>query len=285
MLINEKLTTETAAALEAGMELGADGAKFEKFEGVPVIVRRNGVTTEFRPELLARPTRATGTLALHGLVSFCEHFKKYKNHDSIILVDADPEGKRGAKFVGILNYHGVTDPAHGDFRDEYTAKLSFEWNRWMAKNGVMMAHREFLEHLEDVRDLIVEPAGADLMELIGNLEGKVNATFDNALNLHNGSMKLSYSEDVEIKSGQLAGKRKDEMIVPTEIVAQLPIFEYEAPYKVTCRLRYRIQNKQLMFGYEVKSPHLLIQDAVKGQCAVVETVTETKPMYGVCPVK
>ena len=38
MLINEKLTTETAAALEAGMELGADGAKFEKFEGVPVIV-------------------------------------------------------------------------------------------------------------------------------------------------------------------------------------------------------------------------------------------------------
>ena len=286
MIINENIKTDVGAAIDAGIALGSDGAKFDKVEGIPAIIKQTDFTVELRQDLLARPLRPTGTLTTHNLESFCRHFKKYKDADSVILVDSDPEGKRGANFVGILNYHSTTAAAHGDFRVAYTAKLSVEWNRWMSKNGKLMGHAEFLEHLEDVKDLIKEPDGAGLLDLISSLEGKVSARFENALNLHNGRMKLAYVEDVELKQGQPVTPRKGDMEVPTEIVAGISPFEFGSPYRVENRLRYRVQNRALCFSYEVIDAHNIIRDAVQGQVKEIEALTDgTIPLYGVPPTK
>jgi uncharacterized protein YfdQ (DUF2303 family) len=276
---------DAQACLDAGQLIGGASVRLEVTHGVPAFVVKDGFKVELHPELLPRPTRHTGTLPVANLESFCRHFKKYANPDSVILVDADPEGKRGANFIGILNYHHTGDAEHCDFRVTYTAKLSVEWNRWMSKNGKLMGHTEFLEHLEDVKDLIKEPDGAGLLDLISSLEGKVSARFENALNLHNGRMKLAYSEDVELKQGQPVGVKKGDMEVPTEIVSGIAPFEFGTPYRVENRLRYRIQNRSLCFAYEVVDAHKIIFDAVKDQVAKVLEATEVEPLYGLPPTK
>jgi uncharacterized protein YfdQ (DUF2303 family) len=276
-------SSDAAACIEAGKELNA--VQFSNApNGIPLIALKDGWKVEQHPELVTLPPRHSGTLTLADIDSFCRYFKKYKDDDSIILVDSDPEGKRGATFVGILNYHSVDGPDHGDFRVQYTAKLSVEWTKWMSMNAVAMRHEQFLEHLDNVKGLIKEPDSAGLLELIGNLEGKVNARFDNAKNLHNGSMKLSYSEDVQLTAGS-AGERKSEMVVPEMIVAGLPVFEFGTPYRVECKLRYRVQNRALTFGYEAVDTHLIVKDAVKDQVARVNELTGTEPMFGTPPTK
>jgi len=287
-------TSDAAACLEAGQQIAKQSVRFEKISfddspaiyPLPVFAIKDGYRVELHPELMPRPARPTGTLVLSNIDSFCRLFKKYKDPDSIIIVDADSEGKRGATYTGILNYHATDKAAHGDFRCQYTAKLSVEWNLWMSKNGKAMGHAEFLEHLDDVRDLIREPDSAGLLDLIGSLEGKVDARFENALNLHNGRMKLSYSEDVAIRgSSQPAGVNKGDMEVPTEIVAGIAPFEFGMAYKVPNKLRYRIQNRTLLFSYEVQKPHVIIMDAVKDQVAKVLELTGAEPLYGSPPTK
>ena len=109
---------------------------------------------------------------------------------------------------------------------------------------------------------------------------------ENALNLHNGRMKLSYSEDVALRgSSQPAGVNKGDLEVPTEIIAGIAPFEFGTAYKVPNKLRYRIQNRTLLFAYEVQKPHVIILDAVKDQVAKVLELTETEPLYGLPPVK
>ena len=282
------VTSDAAACLEAGQQLAEHAVRISRTDdGLPIFAIKDGYRVDMHPELMPRPARPVGTLALANLPSFCRHFKKYKDSDSIILVDADPEGKRGANFTGILNYHSTTAAAHGDFQCKYTAKLSVEWNKWMASNNKVMAHATFLEFLEDVRDLITEPDSAGLLDLIGSLEGKVDAHFENALNLHNGRMKLAYSEDVELRAGggQPGAIRKGDMEVPTQIVAGIAPFEFGSAYKVVSKLRYRVQNRTLVFAYEVQQPHVIIMDAVKDQVAQVSELTGTEPLYGLLPVK
>ena len=281
------LETEAGVCIEAGKLLAQDSFRpCEAKDGTPFSVVKDGYKLVFHPELMPVPSRHDGTLVLHDLESFCRHFKKYKDSDSIIMVDADAEGKRGAIFTGILNYHGTTAPRHGDFRVQYTAKLSVEWLRFMSKNAVTLSHTAFLEHLEDIRDLIVEPDGAELLELISSLEGKVNARFENALDLHNGRMKLSYAEDVEIREGQQPNTKRGALEVPKEIVAGMAPFEFgDDGYKVKCWLRYRIHSRALVFAYEAKEAHRIIADAVRDQVCKIKELTGTEPLYGVPPAK
>lgn len=277
---------DAKAILDAGKQLGESAFRLVEIQGVPATILQDGYGIMLRPELLPRPKRATGIVKLDSLESFCRFFNRHAPqypNQSIILVDSDPKGTRGATFKAILNYHGAGEgeaPGHGDFVAVYTAQLSVEWMRWMEKSGKTLLHAAFVEHLEDVMDVIVEPPGADLLKLIGSLTGTKNARFDNASNLHDGSMKLNYEEDVTLRGADTPATKPGEITVPAEITSAVPPFEYGPKYKVRNRIRYRIQNRQLSFSYEAVDPHLIIQDAVKHQIKEVAEITKTEPFQG-----
>lgn len=277
---DENFKSDAEACIEAGRTLGSNSVKIENINGVPAIVRKDGFNVQLMPELLAHPTRAKGIWIAHDLDSFNNWFKKFKNEDSIIIVDTDPAGNRPTKFLALINYHGVEEAGHCDFGVTYEAEPSVEWKRWASKNKVAMNHADFLEHIEDTMDLIIEPEGAALLKLIGDLRGTSSARFQNALNLHNGSTKLVYEEDVTIRGSETAGSKNSEIEFPTEIVTQLPPFLYGPSYKVKSKLRYRIANKQLMLAYEMVDVHKIIQDAVKDQVAKITEATSAPVFYG-----
>lgn len=272
---------DAPAILDAGKQIATALANRSEINGMPVAILPDGYQVRQFPELLRKPFRKHGRMTLNDLESFARYFKTHKTANSIIIADVDPKGGRGTRFKAILNYHGGAVDAQdfGDLTADYTAQLSVEWQRWMAQNGKPLDHAAFLQHLEDNQAIIVEPAGAALMELISSLEGRMDARFTNALNLHNGKMKLNYEEDVELR-GAATAARADAVEVPSELTVGVSPFEFGDAYKVKNRLRYRVQNRQLVFGYEVVDPHKIIQDAASGQMAKLEELTGVKPFYG-----
>jgi Uncharacterized conserved protein (DUF2303) len=276
-----KLQTDAQAILDAGEKLAQDAVRTLTFEGVPTIAFRDGYRIERHPELLEHPRRRTGFVEVASLDSFCAFFNRFKSFykgQPIIMVDADPAGKRGSQFKAALNYHG-DEPDHGDFGVIYTAALSVEWLKWMSKNNVPLQHAAFLEHLEDVMNLIETPPAADLMKLLSDLSGTKDARFSNALNLFNGRMKLNYEEDVIVRGASI-GLKPGDVEVPTEIVAGLAPFEYGQKYVVKNRIRYRVANRQLTFSYEAIDPHKVIQHAVNEEIKFVAEKTEHAPLAG-----
>jgi uncharacterized protein YfdQ (DUF2303 family) len=281
--MNTENLSDAAVGVAAGRELAilANGAK--EINGMPVVVMPMDYKVEQFPLLLKAPLRKVGRMQLQDLASFARFFNTHKTERSVILVDVDPKGSRGAVFTAIFNYHGA-DPAgadFGDFRATYTAQLSVEWQRWLAKNGCAMEHVPFLEHIENNQDLILEPKGADLLQLISALEGKTDAKFSNAMNLHNGKMKLSFEENVTLRAGADAATKAGTMEVPAEMVVGIAPFEFGVPYKIRNRVRYRVHGRQLVFAYEVVDPHRIIQDAASGQVQKVKELTEVEPFAGV----
>lgn len=279
-LAQETLKCDAATMFDAGRQVATALNTRTEINGMPVAILPPEYQVKELPSLLKKPFRKHGRMVLQDLESFSRYFKTHKTDNSIILADVDPKGQRGTKFKAILNYHGGAEDAqdYGDLSAEYTAQLSVEWMRWMAQNGKPMDHTAFLEHLETNQEIIVQPAGAALLELIASLEGRVNAKFTNALNLHNGKMKLSYEEDVEMRGG--SATKPDAMEVPAELIVGLPPFEFGDAYKVRNRLRYRVVNRQLVFAYEMVDPHKIIQDAANGQIKKLAELTEVQPLYG-----
>ena len=279
-------TCDAAVCLAAGEQIAEHAFRKVDIEGVTCTVIKDGYTLALFPKLSPRPKRRQGFVLVNSLESFCRFFVRFATYyptEPIILVDSDPKGTRGVIFTGILNYHG-DEPDHCDFGVIYTAALSVEWLRWMEKSGKTMLHAGFVEHLEDVMELITEPPGADLMALISSLTGTKYARFDNASNLHNGSMKLNYEEDVAIRStvggSSSTASKPGEITVPTEIAAAIAPFEYGVKYKVRNRIRYRVQDRKLAFSYEAIDPHLIIQDAVKHQIKEIHDITKFEPFQG-----
>lgn len=275
--------SDAQAGFDAGQQASEHSFRQTSIEGVPITVTREGYTVTKHEDMLAVPLRRKGFIAVADLDGFCRLFNKFKgqyNDHAIIMVDSDPTGKRPATFKAILNHHGTDKPDHGDFGIIHTAAFSVEWNRWMSKNNQAMSHAGFVEHLEDVMDLIIDPPGADLLKLIESLQGTVNARFANALNLHNGKMKLNYEEDVEIRGASEDATRKNVMEVPSEITAGIAPFEFGEKYKVRNRIRYRVQNRGLTFSYEAIDPHRVIQDAVTAQILNIQKETESQPFQG-----
>jgi uncharacterized protein YfdQ (DUF2303 family) len=280
LMNTEALKCDAATGVEAGLKIATLTQRGD-INGMPVAILPEGFGVKQFPELLSKPFRKIGTMKLLDLESFARFFKTHQTGNSIIVADVDPKGARGAKFTAVFNYHGkdAAGQDFGDFRAEYTAQLSVEWARWMAQNGKPMEHAAFLEHLEVNQDIIIEPGGAALLELISSLEGKVSARFSNALNLHNGKAKLSFDEDVELR-GTDSVMKSGALEVPTELKTALSPFEFGDAYKVRNRLRYRVASRQLVFAYEVVDPHKIIQDAAAGQMKRLAELTEVVPFYG-----
>lgn len=268
------------AILEAGRQLGAS-ARVETINGIPVFISPDGFRVAQLPDLAANPPRKRGTFNALDVPAFGRHFNTHKLTESVIVCDPGTES-RLAVFVAIINYHG-TLPSFGDFRTAYQPEFSSEWKRWLAANKKGMDHGAFLEFLEENQEQVIEPQGAALLELIKSLEGTAAAKFESALNLHNGSTRLSYVEDVKVRGNVDAATREGTLEVPATLGLGIAPFEFGQPYKLTARLRYRVQGKQLTFAYDIVEPHRIIADAVRGICDKIKELTGVEPMYGKAP--
>lgn len=213
---------------------------------------------EKREVLRERPRRKTGTYQVHDADSFVTYLDKHGDDQSEVWADATR-----ATVVGVLNAHEVAvsgDAARWeDHLVTYAAILTEGWKAWVAANGKLMSQAEFAEHLEDRSIDIVEPTGADMLEIAQTFKATIGVKFESSKMLSSGEAQLEYRETVDAVAGK-AGR----MDIPQTFALALRPFEGADPYKVTARLRYRITDGTLRLSYRLDRPEDVLREAFLG---------------------
>ncbi len=271
-------TNNTQAALDAGRMLSL--IQRVAYDGVtaPVVVGPNGSVVVIDPSAVERwlpaPKRKTGTWAFGDIESLTRYINEHKTEDTRIWASISDAV---ASFKAVLNFHGK-EPSFNDHTAIHALKPTKEWALWVSRNGVRMPQVAFAEFIEENAKLFTDPNGADLLELIKNLEGHSNASFSQAVKLENGAVKLVFTEDVVLKgSGGAVTAQEGNMEIPSLLNVGIAPFEGVPPYAIQARLRYRIAERKITFWYETINAHLVIKDVCKNIIDQIKEKTGIQP--------
>ena len=88
-------------------------------------------------------------------------------------------------------------------------------------------------------------------------------------------MKIRYEENIEGRAG-----KSGDMEIPTRITLALAPFEGGEPYKVTARLRYRLNNGTLTLGVVLDQLDDVLRGAFGDIVEKVEQATNLNVLHG-----
>jgi uncharacterized protein YfdQ (DUF2303 family) len=227
----------------------------------------------------APPNRITIRMNLTEAESFIAYVNRFKTDDTIILANIRDDG---GSFIARMDYHSKAPELKPSYNGHIAALdciRTNEFNTWMKANGVRMMQMELATWLEENQSLLVEPSGAELMEIVTSLHGHSEARFNQTVRLKDGGCKLQYDEDVMIRGGAPSSK-SGELELPDFITAGIAPFEGSPTYKIKARLKVRIENRKLWLWYETINPHRIVRDSLSIITKLIEEKTGIKPFIG-----
>lgn len=246
---DEQLQTEAnsiaalAACHQAERRLGA---------GVPAFVLPGGYSVALLEHTLAHPVRKKGQTSVHDVASFIAVVNDQKSEATRIFGTIDPP-----TFTAVFNHHAI-EAGWGDHRAQYNAPLSHEWKSWNRADRQTMSQVFMAAFIENNIEDIVEPAGAELLEICSTMDATKKVSFSSSLRLSDGYNQLSYEEDVQ------GSAQKGKFKVPEQFVIGIPVFQGGEKWRVDLRLRFRIADGgNLSMWMEMLRPHKVIEQAVK----------------------
>lgn len=267
----------TQVALDAGRALG--DIKQAGTDGMGVIIIPEGYKAEDVESLVAEhrdaPRRHKISLSFTQHESFIAYVAEHKRDSTRIFVTNE---KNCPNLIAVLDFQSKDKPSWNEHTASFACVQTEEWKRWTAQNNKDMNQRDFALFLEDNQKHVFTPSGADLLEMIRNLEGKVDVSYNSAIRLSNGKVKLAYTEDVSLKG--INSQQPGAIEIPEMIEVVIPPFEGVLPYKILCKLRYRIQSGGVTFRFEMVDIHLCIKETVREILQAVEDKLGIKPFYG-----
>jgi uncharacterized protein YfdQ (DUF2303 family) len=184
------------------------------------------------PHIIAAPTFAE-------VGSFVTYVNKFKG-DEPIQIFAD---RAGARVSAVLDYHQPGENGVRPLKHVAALKLahSSEWDAWSGINGGPQPQVKFAEFIEEHIIDILEPASAELLELVTNFQSNTNVTFQSKVTLQSGYINLSFQEIGEATGG--VSKTK----VPQRLKLALAVYEGEPRDEITALLRHRVSEGKLSF--------------------------------------
>ncbi len=227
----------------------------------------------------APPTHIRTQVLMTEPGAFIAYVNRFKTERTLIFANVTDSG---ASLRAVLDYHGAEAVPAIAARLAHVARYDCvptnEWAQWVKANGQKFDQVGFATWLEEHQDLIVFPKGAELLEFVQTLEGKNSVRFNSAVRLQSGGSALSYDEDVELQGR--ANTETGRMTVPPMIEAGIEPFQGVGRYKVTARLKYRIESRKLSLWFETVAMHRIVRDAVAGVVKDVATQTAITPLAG-----
>lgn len=252
------------------LDAGAAIAEVTDVNGVPYLVVPGNYTLHDLEKTLENPTRKRGCLQFDDAESFVLYVNDHKGREGVTRIF-----QRDGSFTCVFDHHGEDFAGWGGHKATYAPVKTEEWKRWVGKNKLKMSQSDFAEFLEENQQQIVTPAGAEVLEVATRLEAVKSVNFLSGVRLDNGNQAFRYEETTEARAGT-----KGELQVPSQFQIGLALFEGGDGYRVTARLRYRIEEKQLKLWYELVNPHLIVKDAILAIGLAIESATKIKPLNG-----
>ncbi|UUU21686.1 YfdQ family protein [Streptomyces sp. DSM 40750] len=208
-----------------------------------------------------KPDRKRGTTTVRDAASFLAHYGKHADGDSEVYADAEK-----LTITAVLDADTADSARWGGHRLHLALRETEAWKQWIALDGKLMHQEQFAEFIEDHLPELLEPAAAEMLEIAQSIQGVAKAEFQSGTRLSSGERKLAYIETVTAKAGQ-----KGELVIPETFVIGLVPFEGSEGYKLTARLRYRINGGPLQLGYKLERPGDIRRTAFTD---VVDTISD-----------
>lgn len=260
---------ETAENIEIGNQVHAIADLAETARGVqtvgetPFVLLPEGYRVENMEPLLPQPNRKRGHTKAQDLDTFLALYRLHKTEATHLYAD-----RQQGRFRAVFNGHTAEAAGWGDHTVDYTCPFSREWEVWQRDDLVKMSQTEFAQFIERNLPDIVNPTGAEMLEISRTLQAKRNATFSSGVNLHNGATQFRYEED--IKGTTLGGTIE----IPEQFTLGVRVFLNGDAYRMDARLRYRINKEnQLEMWYELVRPKDIYEDAFNSVAAAIREQT------------
>ena len=276
-----QVIVDTAIAAAGPKPLDTDGRFFSLV--IPKDDERFIIDLEAeREHLLDRPRRKTGKVLVRDAASFLTYYDKHHTMDTEVWANIENQ-----TITAVINAHGkaynsetgdttaIGDAGHGDHRATLQLRLTPAWQAWVAKNKLMLKQVDFAEHIEDRLTDIKAPTGAEMLELAQSFQAKRAVTFESSKALSTGQVELEYRETIDAKAGQ-----KGRLSIPQTFDLAIAPFEGSPAYKVTARLRYRINGGDLQLGYTLDRPEDILDAAFSDVLDQVQAGVGTPIMRG-----
>lgn len=222
------------------------------------------------------PVRPRTTAKLRDAASFVAYWKQHVTPQANVYATTT-----NSTFTAIFDDHLRTGQAedlvtantasrgnHREFRATLTLNHSPEWTTWKGNDRKKFNQLQLAEFLQDNLPDVINPSGAELLEIALNFEASQTSKFVSAHRLENGNGALQFVTENDAKG---------EVKLPAEILLNIPVYERGEPVAVSARLRYRIDKNAgaLAIWYEMVRPHKIVDaafgktwDAITEGCGV-----------------
>lgn len=256
--------------------LGVEPIGIEEKELYAVPAGHSKLVAESLEKYRDEPDRKRGNFWPQTVDSFIDYVGDQKTNTTTVWVTPN-EGHIEALF----NDHGVeaSQPGWGDHRAILDLIESPEWEFWLRHDGELLAQVEFANHIEEGLADLLDPAGADMLEIAQKIEGTNSVAFKSKIDLTSGEVRVGYDEQIEASAETAAGQ----LAIPKTFTIGIAPFVGEDAFKLTCRLRYRVQGGNLLLGYKIDRPDAAVREVLKGIHAKLTDKFEGIVYYGTTP--
>jgi|GEM_PF-3355116 len=225
---------------------------------------------DLKPFLPDRPERKQVGLKFYDAQSFVAYVNEQKSEFTRIFASI---AKPPYMFKAVIDWH---EPAGGkadwcEHQVTLELALSEQFRTWKEQDGNFMSQTEFAEFLKDNRFDILEPSGAEVLQLVMDLEATSEARCAGKVRDNDG-VNLSFVENVNTSVG---GQK---VTVPNTLRLKMPFFENLDAVEITADFKFRTIEGKMFFGYRMLGIEKMLRDAVKA--AQVRIAQETElPVY------
>ena len=268
------MSDRTEAESIAKLVSDAIAPRLEQIDNVQYLILKDGATRTLE-SLQQYPRRKRATACFIEPEGFIQYLLAHQEPGTIITGDVT---EKSGTFRAIIDYPHAGEqglPKWGEHVAALQLQITPEWARWIENDTKSKAQSEFAEFLEDNACDIVEPSGADLLEVASTLEAAKGVNFRSATRLANGQHQLRYEETLDARAGQ-----SGQMQVPETFTIEISPFVGTPRTKIRARLRYRIDQGRLTFHYRLMQPHLVILAAWMQARVAIEMSTTRKVQRG-----
>ncbi|GGU13012.1 DUF2303 family protein [Streptomyces violascens] len=225
------------------------------------------------PAFTGVPSRKQGTTLVRDAVSFHAYYDKHHDENTEVFADAER-----LTVTAILDAHTADTARWSGHRLALSLRQTDAWKQWLAYDGKLMAQEPFAEFLEDHLPELIEPTAADMLEIAQSIQGATKAEFQAGTRLATGQRQLSYVETTTAKAGS-----KGQLTIPETFTIGLVPFEGSEGYKLTARLRYRIERGgELRIGYKLERPGDIQRTAFADVVKAIAEQIDQPIMNGAC---
>lgn len=221
----------------------------------------------------ARPRRKRAMVTLHTAQSFATYVNEHKTPATVVLGEINDSG---CVVVANIDYHGKGAdgvPAWADHTAKLIPVLAPQWRAWIERSGRAMSQDDLADFLDENIADVVEPAGADLLQVCRHLRATAGATVQRVLSVTGGAT-VRYTDEEGVTHGDGA------VAVPGEFLIRVPVFRGGALYDIRASLRVRLDQQKLRCSYRLQRTADHVEAEARRMFAAIHEATGLDVLIG-----